>query len=399
MRLTGSISRATLATMASASRRWLLALGALVAACSAAEEPVGVPDDGELIEGPDFPVRYRTRYVDVAPGFTQPVCRGTLDAIDRQVERVASLLDIEVQERPTFFWFNERADGALAANADSHEWCNGHSICTRFAGPAIYSNLDSLAHELVHATVFPVWGRSDVLFEEGIAYGLDGRHALLPRYPSELPTAIVGGSQHGGAHFSRWLLDRHGPAKLRAIFERTSPSSTANEVLAAVEAVYGTSLADLEAEYLASAATIYPALGLCEGLEHVPRQGNVWELDATVDCDSPRAFGPRDEDAARELSVTLELPAGIEGPFISIVEPSAIGELVPCIDAPLHDVADPDAAVKQWAVGNGLTFESPGGRYRFTVPVPDDGEIHVRICPGNGEHPTVGEVDPDLCLD
>jgi hypothetical protein len=384
--------------MTRALRAWL-ALGAFVSACSLAEEPVGAGDDDDPVEGPDFPIRHRTQYVDVAPGFTQPVCRGTLDAVDRQVDRVASLLDIDVHDRFTLFWFNEHADGALAANVESREWCNDHSICTSSSGTTIYSNLDSLDHELVHATVLPAWGGSDVLFEEGLAHGLDGDHLLLPRDPSELPTALVGGSRHGGAHFSRWLLDRRGPASLRSLFEQTSPSSTEDEALAAVEAVYGVSLAELEAEYLGTAPTIYPALGLCDGLEHVPRQGNVWELATTVDCDSPRAFGPRDEDAARELSVTLELPAGIEGRFISVVEPSAIGELVPCIDAPLHDVADPDAVVKQWAVGNGLTFESPGGRYRFTVPVPEDGEIHVRICPWNGDHPTVGEVDPDLCLD
>jgi hypothetical protein len=376
--------------------RACLALGAIASACSVAEEPVGVGDQS-AIEGPDFPVHYRTEHVDIAPGFTQPICRGTLDEIDRHVEMVASRLDIGIQVRPTVYWFNEHADGT-GSTTELCDWCSRCGSC--YGGDGIvFSDRDALMHELVHAIVIPVWGRSGGSFNEGIAMGLDGHHLLLPRDPSELPTALAGGSRHGGAHFSRWLLDRHGPAMLRTLFERSSPSSTEDEVLAAVEAVYGVSLAELEAEYLGTAPTIYPALGLCDGLEHVPRQGNVWELATTVDCDSPRAFGPRDEDAARELSVTLELPAGIEGLFVSIVEPSAIGELVPCIDAPLHDVPDPDAVVKQWAVGNGLAFESPGGRYRFTVPVPEDGRIHVVICPSNGNHPTAGEADPDLCLD
>lgn len=374
-----------------------LAFAPLLGACSAAEEPVGVADDESAIEIPEFPVGHRMEHVDIAPGFMQPICRGTLDELDRHAGMVASVLDIAVRTRPAVYWFNEHADGA-DTTTDLCDWCSRCGSCYGDEG-IVFSDRDALMHELVHAIVIPAWGRSGGSFNEGIAMGLDGHHVVLPRHPSELPTAIVGGSRHGGAHFARWLLDRDGPAMLRALFERTSPSSSEDEVLAAVEAVYGSSLSELEAEYLATAPAIYPALGLCDGLEHVPRRGNVWELATTVDCDSRRAFGPRDEDAAWELSVTLELPAGIAGSFISVVEPRAIGELVPCIDAPIYDVADPDAAVQPWAVGNGLTFESPGGRYRFTVPVPADGEIHVRICPWNGEHPTVGEALPDLCLD
>lgn len=376
---------------------------AFVAACAADQGADGAgDDDADPIAGPDFPVRYHTRHVDLAPGFTQAVCRGTLEAIDRQVDVVASVLDIDVQARPTVFWFNEHAEGSLADDDESRAWCGGrHGICTHSTGEAVYSNLAAIPHELVHAAVIPAWGRSDVLFEEGLAHGLDGHHVVLPLDSSELPSAIIGGSRHGGAHFTRWLLDRFGSAKLRALFEpRSLDFATRDDVLAAVEDVYGMPLVELEAEYLAMAPTIYPALGLCDGLEHVPRQGNLWELSTTVDCDTARVFGPRDEDAAMELSVTLDLPSLPGVPFTAMVEPSLSGHIAPCIDAPLYDVDDPAAAVAELAVDDDLIIYPAGGRYRLTLPIPvGTDHVRVRICPWNGRHPVAGEDTPDLCLE
>lgn len=377
---------------------WLLA--PLLCACLEANSP---PDDADGDENPaarpDFTVRYRTAHVDIAPGFTQPVCRGTLDTIDRHVEAVGNLLDIDVQSRPTLYWFNEHAEGALTEHEDSCGWCRDACDCTSTNGEVIYSQLESIFHELTHAVVLPAWGRSDVIFEEGVAIGLNGGHVLSPVF--ERPSETAGGTRHGGGHFSRWLVDRFGPAKFRAMFEpRLGVSSTKEEVFAAVEEVYGIPFPDLEAEYFATAPVIYPALfDPCDDLPHVPWHGDHWELHAAPDCDAPNIFGPRDEDAAMTVSVTLDLPELPPEHWLAVdVLPDLYGTVTRCIDEPLYDVDDPRALVTNHVVANNVGLGPRPGRYRLTIPLPDSGELVVRICPWNGEWPQAGE-PPHACLD
>jgi hypothetical protein len=380
---------------------WLFAL--VLHACQEPSSPLdaGAVDDDEVddsVPQPDFEIRYRTRYVDIAPGFSQPICRGTLDQIDRHVEGVAALLGIDVKSRTTFYWFNEHADGALAGSNESCDWCRSSCGCARGNGTIIYGGAKNMLHELTHAVVFPTWGRSDILFEEGIAYGLDGEHVIPPTHT--LPREVVGGERPGASHFSRWLVDRHGPAQFHALFEHLGPptSNTKDEVFAVVEDVYGLPFLDLEAEYFATAADIYPAPGLCDGLPHVPWQGDRWELRATADCDAPNVFGPRDEDGAMVVAVTLDLPAlPPEEVFTVDVIPDFLGTFTPCIEAPIYDDEDPEGFVSGPPAANPIVFPARPGRYRLDMPLPDSGELLVRLCQWDGEWRVYGE-PPSACL-
>src|SRR5690606_37131686 len=109
------------------------------------------------------------------------------------------------------------------------------------------------------------------------------------------PSDVAGSGQHGGAHFSRWLIDRFGTAKFREMFDRLNKKSTKAEVFAAVEEVYGLPFEELEAEYYATAPMAYPLPGLCEGHQNIPWNGDRWELDVSADCDEPHMIGPADD--------------------------------------------------------------------------------------------------------
>jgi hypothetical protein len=67
------------------------------------------------------------------------------------------------------------------------------------------------------------------------------------------------------------------------MFDRLNRTSTKEQVFAAVEEVYGLPFEELEAEYFATAPTIYTLPGLCDGLLDIPRNGDRWEL--RVDSD------------------------------------------------------------------------------------------------------------------
>lgn len=364
--------------------------------------------DDAPADGPGFEVVYRTKHIDLAPGFTHPVCRGTLDDLDRYVDTIAGLLDISVEQRTTVFWYNEHADGALADNDVSCDWCP--RTCGCYAASGVHANLRILHHEVAHAVIGPAWGESDIVFSEGIALGLDRIdeartfHSLLT---DERPTDVAGGTEHGGGHFTRWILDRYGPATLRELFSpRLDGSSTREDVFAAVEEVFGMPFAELEDEYFATAATIYPAPGLCDGLVNIPWRGDRWELRVTADCDAPHVFGPLDVDATKPADepapiavvVTIDVPAELDGvPLTAWIPSDERATLWPCLDAPSYD-PDPKLA-EQAALSNAVGGALRAGRYRLELPVYEPGEAYVRICPHNGAPPSLDPtVDPERCL-
>lgn len=372
--------------------------------------------DDSAVDGPDFEVRYHTDFVDIAPGFTQPVCRGTRDEIDRHIGAVAAMLGIETQFRTTIFWYNTAAEGAMLPE-DALAWCSDPRGC--YAGNhVVHTWLSILHHELVHAVVMPTWGRSDILFEEGIALGLDRIHGspllnvstIYSVLGDEVPSEVAGGPYHGGGHFSRWLVDRFGPAKFRELFApRLGASSTKEDVFAAAEEVYGVPFDELEAEYFATAPTVYPIPAFCDGLLEIPWVGDRWEMSLGTDCEAPYVFGPRDDDALNYVVTVIDVPADLVGTPLGVwIRAETTGfdrgesaEIWPCIEDPLYDV-DPEIAEGTHA-GNGgpVTFKFPG-RYRLELPFREPGEVYMRLCPDNGKfpgaYPQDRTIDPENCV-
>lgn len=384
--------------------RHLLLGVAICGACIENDDTEGLGDPP--IKGPDFEVRYQTKYVDIAPGFTQPVCRGSLDEIDRHIEAVADLLNIEVEGRTTLFLYNGVAEGSMADNNEICSWCSSCAGC--FNGPA-HATYSSLHHELVHAVVVPAWGRSDTLFEEGIAKGMDRDRGVygtgittiydLDILNNRKPSDVAGSGQHGGAHFSRWLVDRFGTDKFREMFDRLTTKSTKEEVFAAVEAVYGLPFEELEAEYYATAPLVYPLPGLCEGLVNIPWNGDRWELNTSTDCDEPHMFGPAG-DGGNLAVVTIDVPPEyVDEPLAVWVPSNVIADVWPCIDEPMYDV-DP-TRFEGGVIHNNFgphSFRMPG-RHRIEVPVYESGTVYLRLCPDKGSWPLADPtVDPENCL-
>jgi len=393
--------------------RTLTLAGLLAVACTyddqvGDDDPSVADDEDPPPRGPDFEFRYHTKYVDIAPGFTEPVCRGTLDEIDRHMEAVATLLDSDVQHRTAMFWYNRHVEGTLADTQEICSWCSRCGGC--YSGnKTIHLTYRSLFHELAHAVVAPAWGSSDTLFEEGIAMGLDrirGTYGSVPTiYPvlgyDTKPSDVAGSRKHGGAHFSRWLVDRFGPAPFREMFERLNQTSTKEQVFAAVEAVYGLPFEELEAEYFATAATVYPLPGLCEGHLNIPWDGDRWELRLDTDCDAPHMFGPSDL-GHNFIVVTVDIPPEYEGMTIASWTPSDASSVVwPCVEEPLYDIDHEIVRINRIS-NNGPTNFRMGGRHRLEIPVLESGEIYMRLCPDNGKfpgtYPIDKSIDPENCL-
>jgi hypothetical protein len=382
-------------------RLWLIAVAvSLPASCSLDEDP----DDPSKPKGPDFEVQYRTKYIDIAPGFTQPVCRGTLDELDRHVEHVAEQLDITVEDRIKVFWYNRNATGAIEGeDAAFSSWCWVSFFGGCYTKGVVHAHFSTLAHELNHAVAAPAWGWSSVFFSEGVAYAFDRSHAdnMIHHTPSSKSRSeVMEAKQADGGHFTRWLVDRHGPAKLRELFEASNLSSSTDEMFAVVEQVYGVPVAELEAEYVATAPTIYPMLGLCENLVEVPWTGDRWELRLDADCDAPYMFGPTN-GGSMLLVVTIDVPSEFVDVELGSWIPSGhFAEVWPCVEEPLHDV-DVELFRGTAIFSTGTSRFRKAGRHRVELRVDEPGEVYARVCRYNGAWPVGGDksVDPENCLD
>jgi hypothetical protein len=378
---------------------WLVAAAvSLPSSCSLDENP----DEPAKPRGP-FEVQYRTKYIDIAPGFTQPVCRGTLDELDRHVERVAEQLDITVEDRIQVFWYNKSAAGAIEGeDAELNTWCAPLNHAGGCYKGVVHAHFSTLVHELNHAIAAPAWGWSSFFFSEGVAFTFDRSSVdnMIHHTPSSRPRSeVMEAKQPDGGHFTRWLIDRHGPAKLRELFEASNLSSSTDEMFAAVEQMYGVPFAELDAEYVATAPTIYPMLGLCENLVEVPWTGDRWELRLDADCDAPYMFGPTNSGSML-LTVVVDVPPEfVDVPLGSWIPSDASGTMWPCVEESLHDV---DVELfRGTTIANSLSSRfHRAGRHRVELRVDEPGEVYMRVCRHNGAWPVAdNSVDPEHCLD
>ncbi len=236
------------------------------------------------------------------------------------MDAVAELLgiDIDAQPRTVLYWYNENAAGPEGENSDICLYCSSCGGC--YTRNTIISTSKNLLHELVHAVVVPAWGRSDSLFEEGIAGGLDRRlggvadvTTIFSVLSNDSPTEMAGTGFHSDGHFSRWLVDRFGPERFSELFEQLTNSDSKDAVISVVESIYGMPFDELEAEYFETAPTVYPIPGFCDGLLHVPWTADRWELSVGAQCDAPHVYGPRDDASTRPSSSSLATIASAPG--------------------------------------------------------------------------------------
>jgi len=152
--------------------------------------------------------------------------------------------------------------------AFGHAW-KGYT-CQTDEGSVVRSVYSCHPHEVIHAITFAL-GRPPALFEEGVAVAYDWRFALeegnthalartklvqqrlVPLYSflttrdfqaCDSPTVYV-----EAGSFVKYLIDTHGPGKMRSLFALPRHSDL-QEIETAFQQVYGQSISDMESEWL-----------------------------------------------------------------------------------------------------------------------------------------------------
>lgn len=388
--MTRRLQQAVLRSIAVRHALAALCLAALACEAGTSGMELEPPDtDGESGDGedgwdawrpewPEFDVRYETEHIRVAPSFTQPICQGSLDAMERHVVMVADQLEIE-PPKITVFWFNDKAEGA---NLDEpHGDC---FPCYKLG--AVYSYWGdhwewtiTMMHELVHGTLSPVLGRGDVTLGEAAANAFNGRPTTND---SSVPSGLIGDTKQGGSRFFRWLLDERGPDVIKELFAAV-PFGTGNaEGIAAFGEVLGEDLYAVEAEFLATAPAVYPAPGLCDGLPEVAWEDATWAIDTEVDCRASNVFGPTDGGGLGYIAVIMDVPAEVVGRELDVMHDhpdTPWVNMVPCLDEPTDDPGRAEFAGfsgSEWLAGMMLPYAM---RYRVEIPADPNGRANVRL--------------------
>jgi hypothetical protein len=234
--------------------------------------------------GLDLPeLRYRTEHVDVAPGFEEPVCRGSLALLDRHAEFLHEALALDPDERDQrirFYWLEDLAEACG----------DGASGCTK--DHSVYARWGTVFHEMVHALTWG-WGEADRLVEEGVAVAFEG-HAV--GFGTRAPSTQIGLGvddpidYFSAGHFVRYLLTTHGLPRMKAFYRRTRRGDRQG-LLDAFHSVYGRTLAEVEDAYYREAPELYPGMTWCEH-PLLAWEGPRWEHDVRLSCEGSLTRAP-----------------------------------------------------------------------------------------------------------
>lgn len=237
----------------------------------------------------------RGEHVEVWASEGIEVCGGNVEHMDRFVARFREVVGPRPEAEAVHrYYVVDEEDWLETACREASQGCTvkGRTIYTRAGIPYL--------HELVHAEIY---GRHDGYLEEGIAelYG----SPKLTRSPGEGSVEegidlrgiyIPADDYPRAAHFSRFLVDRHGIDGFLRVRDRTSAQSDYASVDWAFESALGVSL-DAELERYAS----YPDRCLDAGyriplveceLEALPWDEGEHELAIELECGSPDTLGP-----------------------------------------------------------------------------------------------------------
>ncbi len=249
-------------------------------------------------------VAYETDRLQIAPDFDDPICEGTLLALDEHLEEVEYGLGMPGGNDPfRLYWMR---DGLEDTCGDGRGGCFFPSTRIMFA------RSHSITHEMTHA-VLDSEGESYFL-EEGMAELLSGvgvYHRLEQdgQGPAERLRLSRSAYRSGGfdyeaaAHFMRYIYDHRGVHGVRRLAGEVEDGASPEQLEGVLEQMMGMSIEELDARYRQDADQAYEGLSYArtEALrveeleadpEHAGPEGFVVDVEVRLDCAGPETMGP-----------------------------------------------------------------------------------------------------------
>lgn len=271
----------------------------VLAACQDEQLPNNSPltcTDPEVLdkfwtERPDYPLVRQTEHLDIYAEEPQFVCAGMADELERHVRFIGETLGIEPRQHIPYFY-----------TWDVPEQCLGVGVGCNMNDGVSFGVAGVAYHELTHAVACQIQLYAAWPFTEGLATMFEPK--ALRSFVDDIYTDIdlyelLGApSPFGdpvysyGGHFSRWLVERDGGPVFAELY-LASRENDSEQVADALEAIYGLSFDEIEAEYQSMAKYVWAPFRQCSDIPHVNRDSDgTWKYAAVMDCDSANTLGP-----------------------------------------------------------------------------------------------------------
>ena len=247
---------------------------------------------------------YRLDGITVFVGFDEPICGGTFDWIEARLRWLAAETGLPASESPILFhWLRE----------ETYDSCPPHAGGCVFEN-RIYSPLEVLSHELVHAHLSRL-GSPRPWLAEGMARMLEDTRWDLPMEITA-PSSLVAVSKpqqldyEAAASFVRYLRDRFGmPAllELYAALNDVDAQGTPDVFLA----ILGVEWDDVEGGYYVTYSPDAVGSINCDFPVLVP-EADMWTFPVDSPCDDAATIGPflgwfESDTPTTERSATFEI--------------------------------------------------------------------------------------------
>lgn len=270
----------------------VLAVGVALAACTVAPDPSG----GHV----EFVFENESRQL----------CAGSVAHLNSYVERVFEFFEEPVPEA-----------FVVPVYVVNDSTCR-HGACYRPGDKEVFTeSLDDLGartsgvlrHELSHAVIDVVWGRSVPFFGEGLAEALSPTSdwSLVAMEVAPVGDMLDSGTDSldyiAAARFVRFLIDTRGLARFERMFQAAS-ERTQGAIRATFMEIYGEDFDAVEAEFLSGAPRCMFQVDICD-VEHAESVGPAWSLAFAASCDDPDFYGSigsDDESIATQRTIFVE---------------------------------------------------------------------------------------------
>ncbi len=253
-------------------------------------------------------VKYETDRLQIAPDFDDPICEGTLFALDEHLEKVEDGLgEVGVQEPLRLYWMREQLADTCG---------EGRGGCFFPSTRMMFARSRSITHEMTHA-VLDSEGDSYFL-EEGMAELLSGvgvYHDLAEDQSTPGQRLRMSRSEYraGGfdydaaAHFMRYVFDHRGFHAVRRLATEVEAGATPERLESILEEVMGRDIDEIEANYRRNSRAAYEGLSYediaaidVESVDTDPSSlGPEWltlSAEVELDCLAEDTMGPLPED-------------------------------------------------------------------------------------------------------
>lgn len=239
------------------------------------------PDAPEAPEEPPFAVRFTSERLEIGMNVDIELCRGQLDLWEAQIDAIELHLGF-TRESAWIYLF-------LGDYAGLSRTCNRPDVGGCWSDPVIYSDLNSVAHELVHAWSMSTNPDPLPVLREGIAQRMAGPAIRSSGLYTAADLLLELNSSYDylrASHFVAWLMETYGTDRFVDLYRRTSRGASAKSLDKAARAIFNRSIDELLAAYQDASPTHYPGMGsqACGAASKVAWRGDAATWASITDC-------------------------------------------------------------------------------------------------------------------